>query len=175
MALIQLWRISVRTLRAFIKSSWRSSPAVLFPVGFQTDALATACVACVLRDGSFEVESAGHSGGLLMTPQPQFRVFAVLIARYLPAAWLMLRRAGWGIEPVEPIRLNENAPGGAWVLWTLDDISAFLVHVDFPRRTMPHWFAVRRDLLRARRFFARRADLYKATRDALMKEGWLAN
>jgi len=76
---------------------------------------------------------------------------------------------------MEPIKLNEHAPGGACVLWTLDDISAFLVHVDFPRRTMPHWFAVRRKLLQARRFHTRRADLYKATRDALMKEGWLAN
>jgi hypothetical protein len=51
----------------------------------------------------------------------------------------------------EPIAVNANAPGGACVLRTFDDIGAFiLTRVDFPRRKAAHWVAVRQDLLQAR-------------------------
>jgi hypothetical protein len=71
----------------------------------------------------------------------------------------------------EPIAVNANAPGGACVLRTFDDIDAFiLTKVD--RRRAAHWVAVRQDLLQAR-FGARRAEVHQAMRDALMEEGWL--
>jgi hypothetical protein len=82
---------------------------------------------------------------------------------------------GLEIEPMEPISVNESAPGGACVLSTLDDFSVFiLIRLDQVRRTRPHWFAVRRDLLQAKRFYARRADVHRAMRGALAVEGWLA-
>jgi hypothetical protein len=74
----------------------------------------------------------------------------------------------------EPIRVNANAPHGACVLRTFDDIGAFiLLHVDIPHRLSPHWQAVRQDLIQARSG-ARRAEVHAATREALLAEGWLA-
>jgi len=73
----------------------------------------------------------------------------------------------------EPISVNANAPEGACVLRTFDDIGAFiLTKVDIPRRKAAHWVAVRQDRLQAR-FGARRAEVHQAMRDALMEEGWL--
>jgi hypothetical protein len=73
----------------------------------------------------------------------------------------------------QPIAVNANAPGGARVLRTFDDIGAFIMaQVELPRRLAPHWVAVRQDLPQAR-FGARRAEVHQAMRDALMQEGWL--
>ena len=75
----------------------------------------------------------------------------------------------------EPIRVNSNAPGGACVLRTFDDVGAFiLTQVDVPRCQSRHWQAVRQDLSQAR-FGARRAEVHRAMRDALAEEGWLAD
>jgi hypothetical protein len=75
----------------------------------------------------------------------------------------------------EPIRVNAEAPGGARVLKTFDDVGAFiLTNLDLARRTSPHWFVVRRDLARAR-FGAKRRDVHGAIRLALAKDGWLAD
>jgi hypothetical protein len=74
----------------------------------------------------------------------------------------------------EPIAVNANAPGGACVLETFDDIASFiLIKVDVKQRIAPHWAAVRRDLIQAR-FGARRMEVHQATCRALMEEGWLA-
>jgi hypothetical protein len=74
----------------------------------------------------------------------------------------------------QPIAVNENAPGGACVLRTFDEIGAFiLTNVGPTRRLAPHWEAVRRDLIQAR-FGARRAEVHQAMRDALLAEGWLS-
>jgi hypothetical protein len=74
----------------------------------------------------------------------------------------------------EPIKVNENAPGGACVLRTFDDIGAFiLIKVDVERGRTPYWYSVRQDLLQAR-FGARRAQVHEAMRYALWAEGWLA-
>jgi hypothetical protein len=74
----------------------------------------------------------------------------------------------------EPIRVKDNAPGGACEFRTFDDISAFvLTTVPTPLRLAPHWVAVQRDLAQAR-FGARRSEVHQAMRDALSKEGWLA-
>ena len=79
------------------------------------------------------------------------------------------------IEAMEPIAVNESAPGGACLLETLDDINAFVsARLDPSLRTRPHWFAVRRDLLQARRFVARRGAAHQTMRSALAAEGWLA-
>ena len=73
----------------------------------------------------------------------------------------------------QPIAVNENAPGGACVIRTFDDVGAFILNkVDVQRRMAPHWGAVRQDLSQAR-FGARRAEVHLAMRDALMEEGWL--
>jgi hypothetical protein len=78
-----------------------------------------------------------------------------------------------GLFVFEPIHVNANAPGGARVLRTLADVGAFiLIAVDEPPR-LPHWNAVRGDLVQAR-FGARRAEAHQAMRDALAAEGWLA-
>jgi hypothetical protein len=74
----------------------------------------------------------------------------------------------------EPIILNSNAPGGAGILRSYDDIGAFiLLHVEMPRRLSRHWQAVRQDLIQAR-FGARQAEAHAAMRAALSAEGWLA-
>jgi hypothetical protein len=73
----------------------------------------------------------------------------------------------------EPIKVNGSAPGGACVIQSFDNIGTFiLLHVDIRRRLLPHWQAVRRDLVQAR-FGARRAEVHRAMREALSKEGWL--
>jgi hypothetical protein len=73
----------------------------------------------------------------------------------------------------QPIAVNANSPGGACVLRTFDDIGSFiLTNVDVRRRKAAHWVAVRQNLMQAR-FGARRAEVHKAMRDALMEEGWL--
>jgi hypothetical protein len=75
----------------------------------------------------------------------------------------------------EPIKVNSSAPGGACVLRTFDDVAAFiLIKVGIPRRQSQHWQAVRQNLLQAR-FGARRAEVHRATCDALAEEGWLAD
>ena len=74
----------------------------------------------------------------------------------------------------EPIAVNANAPKGACILHTFDDITAFiLANVDQQRGMAPRWMGVRRDLLQAR-YGARRAEVHQAMRDALMEEGWLS-
>jgi hypothetical protein len=74
----------------------------------------------------------------------------------------------------EPIVVNANAPGGERVLRTFADVGVFMsIEVNIPRRTSPHWQAVRRDLPQAR-FGARQAEVHKALRLALSQEGWLA-
>ena len=81
---------------------------------------------------------------------------------------------GAGAFRFQPIAVNANAPGGACVLQTFDDVGAFiLTNVDLPRRLAPHWIAVRQDLLQAR-YSVRRAEVHQALRDALRAEGWLA-
>jgi hypothetical protein len=85
-----------------------------------------------------------------------------------------------GLHPMhvfnfEPIEVKPNAPGGACVLRTFDDIGAFiLTHVDLQRRQTGYWQIVRRDLMQAR-FGARRAEVHAAMREALAAEGWLAD
>jgi hypothetical protein len=75
----------------------------------------------------------------------------------------------------EPIEVNSNAPGGACVLRTFDDIGAFiLTNVDLQRRQTGYWRVVRTDLMQAR-FGARRAEVHAAARDALAQEGWLSD
>jgi hypothetical protein len=73
----------------------------------------------------------------------------------------------------QPIRVSANAPGGACLLRTFDDIGAFILsNVQVTRRLAPHWMAVRQDLIQAR-FGARCAEVRQAMRDALAAEGWL--
>ena len=73
----------------------------------------------------------------------------------------------------EPIAVNANAPRGACILRSFDDITAFiLTNVEHRRGLSPHWIAVRRDLLQAR-YGARRAEVHQAMRDALKQEGWM--
>jgi hypothetical protein len=75
----------------------------------------------------------------------------------------------------EPIKVNSSAPGGECVLLTFDDIGAFiLLNVEIPRRLLPHWRAVRQDLVQAR-FGVQRAEVHRAMRAALSEEGWLAD
>jgi hypothetical protein len=51
----------------------------------------------------------------------------------------------------QPIAVNANAPKGACILRTFDDISAFiLTNLEHQRGRTPHWVAVRRVLLQAR-------------------------
>lgn len=75
----------------------------------------------------------------------------------------------------EPIRVNSNAPGGARIMRTFDDIGAFiLIKVDIPRRTSPpHWHAVRRDLAQARSG-ERQAEVHHVLQLALAQKGWPA-
>lgn len=85
--------------------------------------------------------------------------------------WL---RMGLIVFRFEPIAVNANAPRGACILRTFDDISAFIfTNVEHQRELTPHWIAVRRDLLQAR-YGARRAEVHQAMRSALTEEGWLA-
>ena len=73
----------------------------------------------------------------------------------------------------EPIRVNSNAPGGACILRTFDDVGAFIINnVDTKNRRSRHWQAVQQDLVQAR-FGARRAEAHAALRHALFVEGWL--
>jgi hypothetical protein len=73
----------------------------------------------------------------------------------------------------QPIIINRAAPGGACVLRTFDDISAFIVNsVDIGHRLAPHWTAVRQSLSLAR-FGVRRAEVHEAMCQALAIEGWL--
>jgi hypothetical protein len=75
----------------------------------------------------------------------------------------------------EPIGVNSNAPGGACILRTFDDVGAFILNnVDTKNRRLAHWQAVLQDLPQAR-FGARRAEVHAAMRDALFVEGWLAS
>ncbi len=75
----------------------------------------------------------------------------------------------------EPIEVNSNAPGGACVLRTFDDVGVFILNrVDIPRRLSPHWLAVRQDLAQAR-FGARRVEVHAAVREALAVEGWIVS
>lgn len=74
----------------------------------------------------------------------------------------------------QPIAVNNTAPGGACVLSSFDDIGAFILNrVDLSLGLRAHWSAVRRDLIQAR-FGARRAEVHRAMREALLAEGWLA-
>jgi len=80
---------------------------------------------------------------------------------------------GTGAFRFQPIAVNANAPRGACILRTFDDIGEFiLTNVEHQRGLAPHWIAVRQDLLQAR-YGARRAEVHQAMRDALMEEGWL--
>jgi hypothetical protein len=73
----------------------------------------------------------------------------------------------------QPIGVNEAAPGGPCVLRTFDDIGVFILNkVDIKLRLVPHWAAIRRDLIQAR-FGSRRAEVHEAMRQALAIEGWL--
>jgi hypothetical protein len=73
----------------------------------------------------------------------------------------------------QPIAANSVAPGGACVLNSFEDISAFILdRVNLALRARVHWLAVHRDLIQAR-FGARRAEVHKAMRQALLVEGWL--
>jgi hypothetical protein len=75
--------------------------------------------------------------------------------------------------PFVPTTVNETAPGGACVLRTFEDVSAFiLTNVADGHRIAPHWAAVRQDIHQAR-FGARRAEVHEAMRHALAVEGWL--
>jgi hypothetical protein len=74
----------------------------------------------------------------------------------------------------EPIEVNADAPGGARVVRSFDDIGAFILNsVDLTRRLSERWQAVRQNLIQAR-FGARRAEVHAAMRKALAAEGWLA-
>ena len=73
----------------------------------------------------------------------------------------------------QPIRVRANAPEGACVIRTFDDVGAFiLAKVKVTRRMAPHWVAVRQNLIQAR-FGARRAEVHQAVLDALAAEGGL--
>jgi hypothetical protein len=75
----------------------------------------------------------------------------------------------------EPIRVNENAPGGERFLRSFDDIGTFIrtsVHVTL--RQSKWWRALRKELPQVR-FGARHAEAYEAARRALMEEGWLSD
>ena len=73
----------------------------------------------------------------------------------------------------EPIEVNSNAPGGACILRTFDDVGAFILNkVDTQNCRSRHWQAVLQDLMQAR-FGARRAEVHGAMRHALFVEGWL--
>jgi hypothetical protein len=78
---------------------------------------------------------------------------------------------GTGTFRFQPIAVNANAPKGACILRTFDDISAFiLTNVEQQRGLTPHWIAVRRDLLQAR-YGARRDEVHEAMRNALIGRG----
>src|SRR5882724_12649091 len=57
MALAQLWRISMRTLRAFVRSSILSS-AMVSPLAFQLTSNSRVCRSCVAWSGAVEVLKA---------------------------------------------------------------------------------------------------------------------
>ena len=73
----------------------------------------------------------------------------------------------------EPIGVNSDAPGGACILRTFDDVGAFILNnADTKNRRLAHWQAVLQHLPQAR-FGARRAEAHAAMRDALFVKGWL--
>jgi hypothetical protein len=75
----------------------------------------------------------------------------------------------------EPIRLNESAPGGAYVLRSFEEVTAFaLIRVHANRRNLQWWVVLRKEL---RNVYAgtRHAEAYAAARRALAEEGWLSN